>query len=203
MRLRLLPLSLLALASAARAETVLSDVTGNWAAPQNDGFYYRAVLTDEGEMLRLRIYQGLTADGIETEPQLDNGGIAYASAKAGDGGRDWLEVGPNGELFLNSYVVNDSYVYTERLTIQLMDNQFTAMAFEQHNNGSVAAEAMPESPVGCFSGQCYSCEADLWNQSAVAGGEKIAVPAQDMEALNASSWTPGRAAELGYCPAAD
>lgn len=201
MRLSLLSLPVLLAAGAVQAETVLGDVTGNWAAPENNGFYYRAVLTEEGENLRLRIYQGMTADAIEAEPQFDNAAIAYASGSGAGDGKDWLEVGPKGELHLNSLTANDGYAYTERLTIQFMDNQFTVMAFEQHNNGSDSAATMPEDPVGCWTGQCYSCEADLWNHSAVAGGEQMSIPEHDFEALNASSWGPERIFELGYCPA--
>jgi hypothetical protein len=187
------------LSSAARAETVISEVTGNWAAPQNDGFYYRAVLSEAGDTLRLRIFQGMTADTIEAEPQFDNAAISYASRAAG--GKDWLEVGADGALHLIGVTPNDGYAYSEKLTIQFMDNQFTAMAYGMYNNGPGSVASMPESPVGCWAEGCYSCEADLWNRTAIAGGEKMAVPEHDFEALNASSWTPDRVYQLGYCPA--
>lgn len=186
---------------ALRAETVLSDVTGNWAAPKNDGYFYRAVLTQEGEYLRLRIYQGMSADTIEAEPQFDNPKIAYAAASAGPGGKDWLEVGAQGELYLSDLTVNEGYAYTERLMIRMMDNQFTAMAFEQTNNGPDSVATMPDHPVGCWTDSCYSCKADLWNVSAVAGGESITLSQPDFAALNASLWTPDRIYELGFCPA--
>lgn len=201
MRLTLLSLPLLLVSGAVQAETVLSEVTGNWAAPENNGFFYRAVLTQSGENLRLRIYQGMSADTIEAEPQFDNDKIAYASGSGAGGGNDWLEVDANGALHLIGVTTVEGYAYSEKLTIQFMDNQFTAMAFGMYNNGPDSVASMPENPVGCWTGQCYSCEADLWNQSAVAGGEKIQVPEHDFEALNASGWTPERIYELGYCPA--
>ena len=132
---------------ALRAETVLSDVTGNWAAPKNDGYFYRAVLTQEGEYLRLRIYQGMSADTIEAEPQFDNPKIAYAAASAGPGGKDWLEVGAQGELYLSDLTVNEGYAYTERLMIRMMDNQFTAMrttaSRSQRSSNQIAISLSP------------------------------------------------------------
>lgn len=198
---RLLCLPALLIAGAAHAETVLSEVTGNWAGPAQNGFFYRAVLTQDEQYLRLRIYQGTSADRIETEPQFDNAKIAYVSGGVGGRGKDWLEVGAQGQLNLLSAATNEGYAYSERLTIQMMDNQFTAMAYGLYNNGPESVASMPASPVGCWTADCYSCEADLWNGTAVAGGEQIPVPAAGFEALNASDWTPERVYELGFCPA--
>ena len=197
MKTLLLSLPALLLVGSAEAETVVGEVTGNWAAPKNDGYYYRAILTDEGEFLRLRIYQGMSADAIESEPQFDNARISHGF------GRDRLEVGPNGELYLSSLGITEGYAYSERLVIQMMDNQFTATAYEWYNNGPDSASSMPEDPFQCWGEACYSCKADLWNHTAVAGREAVAVPDHDFEALNASDWSPTRIFELGYCPAPD
>ncbi len=207
MKAMLLSLPALLFAATVQAEVVLSEVSGNWAAPQNDGFYYRAVLTQEGEHLRLRIYQGGGADSIESEPQFDNARIGYFDAAPSNDNRDWLEVGSKGELYLTSLTLREGYLYTERLTIQMMDNQFTAMGYLWSNDWSKRDpnwEAPASSDMtGCTSDTCYSCEADLWNGKAVAGGEAISVPKADFEALNASLWTPERVYELGYCPGPD
>ncbi|MCU0829417.1 MAG: hypothetical protein MUE52_19030 [Tabrizicola sp.] len=196
-----LALSTLLLAGAAQAETVLSEVTGNWAGSSNAGFFFRAVLSQEGDYLRLRIHQGMAADEIEAEPQFDNDRIAYAPGGGAGGGNAWLEVGSTGALHLIGVSTTEGYAYSEALSIQFMDNQFTVMAYGMYNNGPDSVASMPETPVGCWAEGCYSCEADLWNQTALAGGEMIAVPPHDSEAANASAWTPERVYELGYCPA--
>lgn len=191
-------LAALFLASPATAEEILGDVSGNWAAPANDGFHYRAMLTSDGEYLRLRIWQGPIAGEFGPEPQLDNPRIAYASGAAN--GRNWLEVSPNGALQVNSVLQLDGYLYSERLTLRMMDFQFTTMAYAFYNN-PVAADAVPDQPFQCHGESCYSCEADLWNASAMAAGERVAVPRPDFEALNASLWTPESIYQLGFCPA--
>jgi hypothetical protein len=60
--MRLIPL-LLTLATPAMAGT-LGEVTGNWAGPQNTGFYFRAVLSDDNGKARLQIWNA--ADAVPT-----------------------------------------------------------------------------------------------------------------------------------------
>lgn len=92
---------------------------------------------------------------------------------------------------------------SRRLTIRMMDNQFTAMAYAWYNNGPGSAASVPADPFQCWGDSCYSCEADLWNLSAIAGGAARDVPAHDFEALNASEWSSGWVFQLGYCPGPD
>lgn len=194
------PLLIAALLAAcpAAAQDVLSDVTGNWAAPENNGFYYRAVLTAEGDRLRLRIFQGMAPDAIESEPQFDNPAIAYRSPDPG--GRDWLEVTETGALELKTVALVDGYLYSERTTIRMMDFQFTVMDYAAYNN-ALQSVPPPDDVWQCFTEACYACEADVWTGTSVAGGEPQDVPEMDFEARNASYWTPERVFELGFCPA--
>lgn len=198
MRVWKLVVPVLLMARAAQAE-VVSEVTGNWAAPENDGYFYRAVLSDEGQGLRLRIWQGMSPDAIDDDPQFDNTGIiGLRGGETVD--RAWLEVGATGELILTETSAVENYLYTERLTIRMLDNQFTAVAYLWSNDwgGGAAPGAF-----GCLSEACYACEADLWNGTAKAGDEVVAVPEHDFEALNASWWSPVRAVELVFCPGPD
>ncbi|WP_284163554.1 hypothetical protein [Frigidibacter sp. SD6-1] len=185
----------------ASAETVLSEVTGNWAAPANDGFYYRALLTHEGDYLRLRIFEGMSADALPAEPTFDSPRIAYASTLPE--ARDWLEVGPEGQLFLNSVAVNESHVYSERLWVHHMDNQVTVMGYETYNNGPDAVASMPANPFTCWGTHCYSCVADVWDGTSAIGDEPYAHISAPVEAINAATWTPETIYELGLCPAPD
>ncbi|WP_267633637.1 hypothetical protein [Frigidibacter sp. RF13] len=202
MRLSLLPLlASLAGALPAAADTILSDVTGNWAAPQNNGFYYRAVLSQDGDYLRLRLYEGMAADGLPTEPTFDNPKIAYASTRPG--AKDWLEVAPDGQLLLNGLTVNESHVYSDRLSIRHMDNQITVMGFATYNNGPDAVASMPDDPFTCWGTNCYSCVADVWEGLSVVGGKPYTRIDAAFEAINAAIWTPDTIYELGLCPAPD
>ncbi|HQY44955.1 MAG TPA: hypothetical protein PK450_12345 [Paracoccaceae bacterium] len=198
--MKYLPLAFVLAATTAHAETVLSDVTGNWAAPENNGYFYRAVLTSDGDYLRLRIYEGMAADTLEAEPMFDNPKIAYATGST-PGGKDWLEVGPTGALLLNSVTVNEGYVYSDQLTLSHMDNMIAAMSYWHSNNGPDAAATVPDDPFTCWAEGCYSCAADLWNGTAVAGGDQITAGQGLYEELNASFWTPESIYDLGFCPA--
>ncbi len=188
----------LLLASPACAETVLSEVTGNWAAPENNGFYYRAALSGEGSELRLKIWQGMSPEGLEGAPALDNRGIAYAGPAPGD--RQWLEVTPSGALQLSSLTEVEGYLYAERLTLSMMDFQFTVMAYEFYNN-PFRSTPVPADPFQCFTADCYSCVANVWDGTATAAGAPVAVPQRDFEAINAALWTPDSIYRLGFCPA--
>jgi hypothetical protein len=180
------------------AEEALSEARGNWAGPGNQGFFYRAVLSQEGEALRLRIWQALSEAEVEANLQFDNPEIAWAPA--GDSARAWIEALPEGGLALNILSFVEGYMYSERLIIASMDGQITAMSFASYNNPLRSAVA-PEDAFQCFSEACYSCEADLWNGTALADGEAIQAPPHDFEALNAAYWNGARVFELGFCPA--
>jgi hypothetical protein len=199
MRRFLLTFVTLPLACAAQAETLLSDVTGNWAAPANNGFFYRAVLTREGDFLRLRIHEGMDAGALPSEPAFDNPQIAYASALPG--ARDWLEVGPEGQLLLNSVAANEGYVYSERLRIHHMDDQITVMGYAAYNNGPDGAASVPDDPFTCWSASCYSCVSDVWDGMSAVDGQPFARITPPVEAINAATWTPDTIYELGLCPA--
>lgn len=188
-------------ASPLAAQDVLGDLRGNWAAPANDGFSYRAVLTRQDGALRLRIWQAPDVAGVDANLQFDNAQIARHSVDDAID-RAWIEVLPNGALALNTLTYVEGYLYSERLILSFMDNQFTATAFASYNNWDLPA-TLPADPFRCLSASCYACEADLWNGSATAGGERITPPPQDAEALNASYWTDTRVFELGFCPQAD
>jgi hypothetical protein len=190
------------IAGSAVAEEMLGDVRGNWAGPSNDGFFYHAVLTRENGALRLRISQGLSEAEADGDPQFDNPQIA-SHAVDDDIDRAWIEALPGGALALNLLTYTEGYLYSQRLVLSYMDNQFTAMSFVTYNNWDLPG-TIPGDPFRCLSDQaCYSCEADLWNGVALAGGQRIEPPPLDAEALNASAWNDMRVYELGFCPAPD
>ncbi len=193
--MRPLIFAVLPAATPAVSQDVLSDGTGNWAAPEKNGFCYRAVLTAEGDRLWLRIFQGMAPDAIGSEPQFDNPAIAYRSPAPG--GRDWLEVTETGALEMKAVAVVDGYIHSERTTIRMMDFQFTVMDYAACNNALKSAPP-PDDVWQCFAEACYACEADVWTGTAVAGGEPQDVPEMDFEARNASCWTPERVFELGF-----
>jgi hypothetical protein len=200
---KLLPALALCLAAApAAAQNVLSEVTGNWAAPGTDGFYFRAVLTAEGDMTRLRIWQGMAPDDLGDDPQFDNPNIALLSG--GRNAQDWLEFDEaTGELRLLNLSETDGYHYVTELVIQYLDNQFTTKRYGFYNNYPDGGDIAPADPASCWSDACYSCEADIRGGKGIAGTQTYTIPQRPFEDLNASLWQPGREWEIGACPAPD
>jgi hypothetical protein len=189
--MRILALALSLLAAPVTAQT-LSDVTGNWAGTSNQGFYFRAVLSQEGQAARLKIWN--TLDGVpaaDQNVQFDNTEIsllAYASE-----GYPRLEVldTPGGSILqvVNQFA-DEEYEGRTVTQIQYFDNQFTVIGF-YHRDMRYSDQ------------QAYDCELDLRGGEATVNGVTKDLPPMDFEALNASGWAYGAAFDRGYCPAVE
>ena len=179
----------LALAAPATAETLLSEVSGNWAGPSNGGFFFRAELTQAQTTARLRIWNGNDSVPTGGEVQFDNQTIAlsaYATAQR-------LEVldTPNGSVL--QVVTEFADEETEGRTvvqIEFLDNQFTVVGYYHQSDGYNPGG----DPIA------YECELDLQRGKATVNGTTIDLSPVDFETRNASYWTYGAAFDRGYCP---
>ncbi|MGL4311749.1 MAG: hypothetical protein ACRCSU_14825 [Paracoccaceae bacterium] len=184
-------LGLLAAAPAC-AQDVLSEVSGNWAAPKNDGFYYRATLTPDGEYVRLRIYQGATPDLTEADLQLDNSGIGSLMTIGVDLVNE-LRVGPDGRLTIHASGADESYGFSEEIDIHYIDNQFTVVGYRQ---AITELNQMPDTAE-----EDYACEVKPAEGKILWAGIENPFPELAFEDLNAGEWNVLSAVELGLCPA--
>ncbi len=198
MRALLLAL-LLTLPAAARANEFLSDVTGNWVAPLNAGLFYRAVLSSDGSMLRLRIWQGTSLADLGSRPHLDNRAIARRSPA--DNGKDWLTVTEDGALQLNTvWLEGATYLHAARLTLSLENSQITVVKYETILD-PIRSAVIPREPFSCSTKECISCVADLREGEVRINRALTEAPRPAFSAADAALWTPDRAQELGLCPA--
>lgn len=189
--MRLLALAFSLLAAPALAQT-LSDVTGNWAGASNQGFYFRAVLSEEGQTARLKIWNELDAvPAADENAQLDNAGISLM-AHASEGFPRLEVVGtPDGSILqvVNQFA-DEEYEGRTVTQIQYLDNQFTVIGF-YHKDTRYSDS------------QTFECELDLWNGKATVNGVTRDLPPMDFEAQNASGWTYRAAFDRGFCPSVE
>jgi hypothetical protein len=188
-RLTALTLSL-ALAAPAFGQTLLSEATGNWAGPSNQGFFFRAHLTQERDMARLTIWGGRT-DAVPDaagDPDFDNARIALSAFAT----RQELEVIDTGQGSLLQVVTEFADEEAEGrsvVQIQFLDNQYTVVGYYHlskfYNPGGA--------PVS------YECDVDLWNMVSIDNGQERQLGQVASDALNASDWTWDAAFERGYC----
>jgi hypothetical protein len=171
----------------------LTEVNGNWGGPQNTGFYFRAVLSDDAGHVRLQVWNATDAVPTGGDPQFDNASIVYRDNMI-DAGEQRLELlnGPDGTaLQVVTETSDEEYTAREVLTIQYLDNQFTVVAYE---NTSADINT---------GGDGYACIVDVWNDKVSLNGVANAAPQRAFEEKNASVWTPAAAFDLGYCPRPD
>lgn len=169
----------IALAMPASAETVISEASGNWAGPSNQGFYFLARLTEEEDMARLRIWSGLE-DGVPSgagDPDFDNTGIqlaAFASSQT-------LEIvdGPTGSVLHLVTEFADEYAEGRiALKIQFIDNQYAVVGYDY----SELAHADGGDPIP------YDCNVDFRGGQMTEDGMEFALQVDD-GMTNASNWT--------------
>ncbi|MGL5011472.1 MAG: hypothetical protein ACRC6I_16455 [Paracoccaceae bacterium] len=168
------------------ADTVMSEVSGNWAGADGGGFYFRAVLSQVEDRARLQIWNGTDEAALTGDAQFDNDRIAL-SAFATEQALEVLETETGSMLGLTIRFADETAEGQEVLMISFLDNQFTVMGFAHE---STAQEG----------GAAYACALDLWNGTVTAGGVTSDLPPMDFEAKNASDWHFGAAFERGYCP---
>ncbi len=171
------------------AEAVLSEVTGNWGGLEENGFWFRARLSDDGGKARLQIWNG----DLLSEPRmptLDVPNIVWRSNLVEDG-EQRLEavVSGNGTaLIIMTETSDEQYTARENLVISYIDNQFTVVGYFRTSADINTGQDIAE------------CDVDVWNDKAVFNGIARTVKAVDFEAKNAALWTATSAVDLGYCP---
>jgi hypothetical protein len=186
--MRLIPL-LLILSTPAMADT-LGEVTGNWAGPQNTGFYFRAILSDDNGKARLQIWNAADAVPTGGEAQFDNTGIVWRDNMV-EPGEQRLELlnGPDGtQVQVVTETSDEAYTAREILRLQYMDNQFTVMGYA---NTSYDINTNADG---------YACIVDVWNDRVTVNSIPATAPRRGFEDKNASLWTATSAFDLGYCP---
>jgi hypothetical protein len=178
----------LAFAVPAQAEILLSEVTGNWAGTAGNGFYFRAVLTQEEDRARLRIWQDLNGVPEGGDPQFDNGEIALGAFTTLQELR-LRETGEGTVMTVFTGFADETGSGRERVEIRYMDNQFTVVGYHLELDTEVGAP--------------WICRVDMLGgfREVENVGSEFAVPA--FEDLNASAWFPGAAFDDGYCPLAE
>ncbi len=174
------------------AETLLSEATGNWAGASNEGFYFRAQLSQvpNDDKARLMIWGG-ALDGVPAaagDPEFDNDQIALSAFAT----RQELEVYDSGEGSILQVVTEFADEDAEGrsvVQIQYLDNQYTVVGY-YHLSKFYNPGGEPFA---------YECDVDLWNMVSIENGQQRTLEPVGFEALNASDWTWDAAFERGFC----
>jgi hypothetical protein len=176
----------------AHAEIMLSEVTGNWAGKAGGGFYFRAVLTQEGDAARLRIWQDLGGVPEGGDPQMDNPEIALGAFTTTQELR-LRETGEGTVLTVFTGFADETGSGRERVDIRYMDNQFTVVGYMLELDAVEMDVSLPP----------WSCQLDLLDGYRTVNNEGSEFPAPAFEDLNASVWFAGAAISQGFCPATE
>ena len=180
----------LGLALPAFGQTLLSEATGNWAGASNQGFYFRAHLTQNTDNARLTIWGGRT-DAVPDaagDPDFDNDQIALGAFAT----RQELEVFDTGQgsiLQVLTEFADEEAEGRSVVQIQFIDNQYTVVGY-YHRSMFYNPGSEPYT---------YECDVDLRNMTTIDDGVERALAPVNAEALNASTWTWDAAFERGYC----
>ncbi len=180
----------LALALPASAQTLLSEATGNWAGSSNQGFYFRAQLTQNQDKARLAIWGG-SLDGVPAasgSPEFDNDQIelgAFATRQE----LEVLDTGNGSVLQIVTEFADEEAEGRSVVQMQYLDNQYTVVGYYHrskfYNPGGEPAN--------------YECDVDLWDMVSTENGKERTLEPVPFEALNASDWTFSAAFDRGYC----
>jgi hypothetical protein len=180
MRFAMIALSMAA--APALAEILLSEVSGSWAGTD---LVFRAVLTQEGDAARLRIWQGAGGVPEGGAPQLDNEEIALGAFTTLQELR-LRETREGTVLSVFTGFADETGSGRETVDIRFLDDQFTVTGYHFELDRDVGAP--------------WICRVDM-----IAGfkevdgvGSDFAVPSFDI--LDAGEWFAGAAFDDGYCP---
>ena len=180
----------LALAVPATAQTILSEATGNWAGASNQGFFFRARLSQNEDKARLIIWGG-ALDGVPDaagDPEFDNDAIALGAFAT----RQELEVIDTGQgsiLQIVTEFADEDAEGRSVVQIQYLDNQYRVVGYYHLSNFyNPGGEAF-----------AYECDVDLWNMITIDNGKERKLQPVASEELNASDWTWDAAFDRGYC----
>jgi hypothetical protein len=170
------------------AQQPLSRVTGNWGGTDQGGFEFIALLTQETETARLRIWNGLGGIVEGDDPQFDNADMVLSAYARDNGQRLEVLTSPEGTILqVITEFADEEYEGKIVVQVQYLDNQFTVIGYDHQD-------------VRYFDSQAYACTADLWNGKVTVNGVTTDLPPRDFEALNASIWTYDAAFVRGICP---
>jgi hypothetical protein len=186
--MRFVVLAMCLAAAPAHAEFLLSEVTGNWAGTSQQGFYFRAVLSQEGDAARLRVWHDLNGVPEGGDPQLDNAEIALGAFTTTQELR-LRETGEGTVLTVFTGFADETGSGREWVNIRYMDNQFTVVSYQFELDAEVGAP--------------WSCQLDLLQGYRTVNNEESDFARPGFEDLNASEWFPGAAFSDGYCPAVE
>lgn len=165
----------LALATPAAAEEVLSEVSGNWAGPSNQGVYFRAELTQHQETAGLKIWAGYDAPATDQNLDFDNDRIAL-SAYATSQRLEVLDTADGSILQVITEYADEAGEGKAVVQIQFLDFQYTVIGYSHHGI-SYNPDGAPLP---------YDCDVDLTPMAT--------------EDTNASDWTFDTPFDRGYCP---
>jgi hypothetical protein len=187
----LAPLALaVTVAFPAVAQTLLSEASGNWAGSSNQGFYFRAQLTQNADKARLTIWGG-ALDGVPAaagEPEFDNDQIALG-AFATLQELEVFEFGDGAVLQVVTEFADEEAEGRTVVQIQYLDNQYTVVGYYY--------QARFDNPDG--GPAQYACELDLNKMVSAENGKKRQLGAVSSDQLNASDWTFSAAFDRGWC----
>ena len=168
----------------------MSEASGNWAGSSNQGFYFRAQLTQNEDKARLTIWGG-ALDGVpaaEGDPEFDNDQIALGAFAT----RQELEVLETGVGSILQVVTEFADEESEGRTvtrIQFLDNQYTVVGYSHFSTSQIEGGGT----------ETTDCEVDLWNMVVTENGKQRQLEPVGFEALNASDWTWDAAFARGFC----
>ena len=188
--------AMLLAATPIHAETDPQSVRGNWGDGA-DQAGYQAILTPEGDFLRLQVFAVAQDGTVDAQPLVDNPAILDRSSRPG--ARAWLAPSPDGTLAVNTVMINDSYTYSDRLTLALVEGQVTVIRQDMFNVYPVGGQPASD-PFSCDGG-CYACQADLRAGTVQDGLNTLPIP--PLAALDAATWGPEQIYDLGFCPRPD
>jgi hypothetical protein len=180
----------LSLALPVAGQTILSEASGNWAGSSNQGFYFRAQLTQNEDKARLRIWGG-ALDGVPDatgEPEFDNAQIALG-AFATLQELEVFEFGDGAVLQVVTEFADEEAEGRTVVQIQYLDNQYTVIGYYYQASLDTADGG---------SGQ-YECELDLHKMVSAENGKRRKLGAVSFDQLNASDWTFSAAFDRGWC----
>ena len=180
----------IALALPVSAQTILSEATGNWAGASNEGFYFRAQLTQNEDKARLMIWGGRTdtVPDAAGDPDFVNDQIAL-SAFATRQELETYETGNGTFLQVVTEFADEEAEGRAVVQIQFIDNQYTVIGY-YHLSRFYNPGGEPF---------VYECDVDLWNMVTIDNGVERQLEQVAFDALNASDWTWSAAFDRGYC----
>ncbi len=176
-------------ASPARAEPA-PEVTGNWAGPSNQGFYFRAALEQSApDSVSLLIWNGNDAVPARAgEPALNVPEFAL-SAFVRAQGLQLVEDADGTTLQVVTDFADEVAEGREVVSIQFLDFQYTVVGYSHHSEEY--AEGGGTIP--------YACDIDFRGGKVTENGTTRDLPAMDFEATNASGWHFAVAFDRGWC----